>query len=88
MAELQVTATASEDNTAEARAELLKAVQFAAEDAGQLAELTEALLEVYPHTGENTRLVAQTVAARLTDSAMKIMRAVRAIPAQEVASHG
>ena len=86
MAENQVTADANTDKVAEARKNLLEAVKFAAEDAGQLAELTEALLLVYPHTGENARLIAQTVAARLTDSALKIMKAVRSIPAE--VAHG
>ena len=82
MADEQVTIPVDSDKVAEARAELRKAVIFAAEDSTQMAELAEALLDVYPATGENAYLVAKAVAGRLFSAGQMVMRSVKEIPAE------
>ena len=65
-------------------AELVKAVQFAAQDTAQALELTEALLELSPPAPENAPMIAKMVAGRLFNAAMLVMGSVKS---QEAVRH-
>ena len=91
MADEQVTIPGNADKAAAVQAELMKAVQFAAEDTAQTVELAEAMFDMFPPADENAPLIAKMVACRLMNAAMLVMRSVKGTPAAgqgEAVSHG
>lgn len=87
MADGQVHADALAGKLPQVRGDLIQALKFAETDAGQMAELAEALFSTNRLTEENLRLMGTAFASRLFKSALLVMDAIHG-KGQEVVPNG